>query len=277
MPYFFSETGCNHPLPRLFQDQAVIFGPQMSPYWSGAIIYEWIQETNHFGLVTYNADDSDDLDLATPAGGFAIMGAPTPVVPEFANLLSAWATAIPASTAEGAYTPAVATPACPAYTPGVWLVNGNVALPTLGESLNAAVATAFQGGVGAAAAVSSTAAVSLSSVQASASSVASVQSASRSSQSSAVAAASSSFVAAPVVASSVSSLSVVMAATSSLATSTAAVMATSTSNMARPSATVAAAPLPSTTHNAAAGLPTAITGTGVFGAVAGLVLWLRVL
>lgn len=39
IPIFISETGCNVPEPRTFADQAAIFGPQMSPYWSGSIIY----------------------------------------------------------------------------------------------------------------------------------------------------------------------------------------------------------------------------------------------
>lgn len=48
IPIFFSETGCNAPDPRTFQDQTAIFGV-MTPNWSGAIIYEWIQEENHYG------------------------------------------------------------------------------------------------------------------------------------------------------------------------------------------------------------------------------------
>ena len=43
-PVFFSEVGCNTVPPRTFNDQAAIFGPEMSGIWSGSIIYEWIQE-----------------------------------------------------------------------------------------------------------------------------------------------------------------------------------------------------------------------------------------
>lgn len=53
IPIFFSEDGCNTVPPRTFDDQAAIFGPDMVNTWSGAIIYEWIQETNAYGLVTY--------------------------------------------------------------------------------------------------------------------------------------------------------------------------------------------------------------------------------
>lgn len=53
VPIFLSEDGCNTVPPRDFQDQSAIFGSEMSGTWSGAIIYEWIQETNDYGLVTY--------------------------------------------------------------------------------------------------------------------------------------------------------------------------------------------------------------------------------
>lgn len=44
IPIFFSETGCIKPAPRTFADQSAILGSDMSGTWSGAIIYEWIQE-----------------------------------------------------------------------------------------------------------------------------------------------------------------------------------------------------------------------------------------
>lgn len=46
IPIFFSETGCIVSGPRLFEDQAAILGNQMSGTWSGAIIYEWINEVS---------------------------------------------------------------------------------------------------------------------------------------------------------------------------------------------------------------------------------------
>lgn len=52
-PLFFSETGCNTVPPRDFADQTAIFGPNMSSTWSGAILYEWIQELNNYGLISY--------------------------------------------------------------------------------------------------------------------------------------------------------------------------------------------------------------------------------
>jgi 1,3-beta-glucanosyltransferase GAS1 len=53
VPIFLSEDGCNTVPPRTFDDQSAIFGPQMSGTWSGAIIYEWLQEMNGYGLVNY--------------------------------------------------------------------------------------------------------------------------------------------------------------------------------------------------------------------------------
>jgi len=51
VPIFMSETGCNVGGvngARQFLDQTAIFGP-MAATWSGAIIYEWKQEDNHYG------------------------------------------------------------------------------------------------------------------------------------------------------------------------------------------------------------------------------------
>lgn len=156
VPIFFSETGCNTSPPRTFEDQTAIFGPQMSPYWSGAIIYEWIQEDNHYGLITYGGGNQEASVSAAPAGGFSRSGTPTPITPDFANLQSVWATVSPSSVAEAAYAAAVTTPACPAYTSGVWAVAGSVALPTLGESLSAAAASSIMGGNVVAAAATTT-------------------------------------------------------------------------------------------------------------------------
>lgn len=133
IPIFFSETGCNVPDPRTFQDQIAIFGTSMAPYWSGAIIYEWIQEDNHYGLITYGGGNTDSTNSATPVGGISYSGTPTPVTPDFANLMSVWSQVAPISTASAAVT-TNAEPSCPAYTASIWEVSGAVALPTLGAA-----------------------------------------------------------------------------------------------------------------------------------------------
>jgi 1,3-beta-glucanosyltransferase GAS1 len=130
IPIFFSETGCNTVPPRTFTDQAAIFGPQMAPYWSGSIIYEWIEEANNYGLISYGAQ-VDPSSPNAPPDGYPRAGNPAPVEPDFDNLKGQWASAIPSSVSLAAYTPSNSAPACPAQTPGVWDVDPNASLPTL--------------------------------------------------------------------------------------------------------------------------------------------------
>jgi len=65
VPVFFSEDGCNTVPPRTFDDQAAIFGPDMVSTWSGAIIYEWIEEMNNYGLVSYGPQLGQDVNEGT--------------------------------------------------------------------------------------------------------------------------------------------------------------------------------------------------------------------
>jgi 1,3-beta-glucanosyltransferase GAS1 len=65
IPFFLSETGCNTLPPRDFADQSAIFGPDMSGAWSGAMVYEWIQEMNAYGLISYGPFASDALQQGT--------------------------------------------------------------------------------------------------------------------------------------------------------------------------------------------------------------------
>lgn len=135
VPIFFSETGCNVPGPRLFDDQAAIFGPKMVNDWSGSLIYEWIQEENNYGLISYGPKVDPTVTGADIAGGFTRKGMPTPVTPDFDNLKKMWATITPTGVASSEYDPKhVSTRACPTSTADGWLVNGNVKLPTLGET-----------------------------------------------------------------------------------------------------------------------------------------------
>lgn len=125
VPIFFSETGCNVARPRTFADQAAIFGSDMSGTWSGAVVYEWVQESNDYGLVTY------------PGSG--VTGQPEPIQPDFSNLAGEWQTLSPSGVAEASYTPSLSAPPCPEASGG-WLVNGDVPLPTLGAAVVSAVA-----------------------------------------------------------------------------------------------------------------------------------------
>ena len=134
IPIFFSETGCNTPAPRTFDDQSAIFGSQMDNTWSGAIIYEWIEETNNYGLISYGPQASATATQSGVVGGFTVTGTPLPVSPDFANLKSQWATLSPSGVSENAYKPSATPPSCPSYTSGAWQVSGDVSLPTLGAS-----------------------------------------------------------------------------------------------------------------------------------------------
>lgn len=141
IPIFMSETGCIVPEPRLFTDQNAILGPDMNDVWSGAIIYEWIQEENHYGLVTYGGGNTNDMDYDVPAGGFSRSGTPTPITPDFSNLFSVWATNNPTgSVAAAAYTPTLTPLACPTYQAGSWQVDPSAVLPTIGGVAAAAPA-----------------------------------------------------------------------------------------------------------------------------------------
>ncbi|CZR52883.1 uncharacterized protein PAC_02760 [Phialocephala subalpina] len=126
IPIFFSETGCNVGGDRTFQDQTAIFSPNMVGTWSGSIIYEWVEETNHYGLVNY-------------PNGQIYSGAPTPIQPDYDNLMNVWKTISPSGIAEAGYTATFSPPACPMASAG-WGVDGDVPLPTLGSSVVAAAA-----------------------------------------------------------------------------------------------------------------------------------------
>lgn len=135
VPIFFSETGCIIPGPRLWDDQDAVFGPEMVNDWSGSIVYEWIQEENSYGIITYGPPNQP----AGPnvEGGFLRKGTPQPKLPDFPNLKSKWATISPTGVHKSAYDlDSVSTRACPKSTAGSWWeVDGDVKLPTLGQVL----------------------------------------------------------------------------------------------------------------------------------------------
>jgi hypothetical protein len=135
IPIFFSETGCITAPPRDFADQAAILGPDMDDTWSGAIVYEWIQEANTYGLISYGPTLNPTAVATGVVAGFSRTGVPTPRLPDFTNLKSQWATLNPTGVASSAYSPSATAPACPSSTPGGWLVDGDVSLPTVGQTL----------------------------------------------------------------------------------------------------------------------------------------------
>jgi 1,3-beta-glucanosyltransferase GAS1 len=149
IPIFFSETGCNTVQPRTFDDQNAILGPQMNTLWSGAIIYEWIEEANTYGLINYGPTVAATAVASNVQNGFSRGGTPTPVSPDFSNLQAQWKTLTPDGVKSSAFTPSITTPpACPASTAGGWLVDGDVKLPSVGQTQETGTATAAAGSTG---------------------------------------------------------------------------------------------------------------------------------
>ncbi|KAJ5284498.1 hypothetical protein N7505_002478 [Penicillium chrysogenum] len=138
IPIFFSETGCNTPSPRTFEDQAAIFGDNMSDTWSGSMVYEWIEETNDYGLISYGPSvDAATATASSIEDGFTRKGTPTPVLPDFNNLKSQWATLHPTGVALSVYKKSASSLAaieCPASTSGGWAIDPSSPLPTLGQT-----------------------------------------------------------------------------------------------------------------------------------------------
>lgn len=162
VPIFFSETGCNTARPRLFEDQSAILGSSMNDLWSGAIVYEWIEEANDYGLISYGPTVAATAVATNIVGGYSRAGTPLPVSPDFQNLQSQWATNSPSGVALSTYSPTLTPPACPTSTAGGWLVDGDVKLPSVGETQQisatgtSATATGTSTGTGSAASATST-------------------------------------------------------------------------------------------------------------------------
>jgi 1,3-beta-glucanosyltransferase GAS1 len=151
VPIFFTETGCNVPGPRLWDDQDAIFGEKMIGDWSGAIIYEWIQEENNYGIVSYSPEPARD-EVTTVVDNGSRHGTPTPISPDFDNLKSKWATIDPTGVNRDDYDPShVSTRPCPTSTEGGWwALEGNVRLPAIDETVTAFASSSGGGTDGAA-------------------------------------------------------------------------------------------------------------------------------
>ena len=134
IPIFMSETGCNTPKPRTFDDQTALLGPEMET-WSGAIVYEWIQEANDYGLISYGPPADPTATGGNVVAGFTRGGTPTPISHDFENLSNHWKTLNPSGISMDAYSPSNSAPPCPSFTPGFWAVSPDAALPTIGARL----------------------------------------------------------------------------------------------------------------------------------------------
>ncbi|KIV97639.1 hypothetical protein, variant 1 [Exophiala mesophila] len=142
VPIFFSEDGCNTVPPRTFNDQAAIFSEPMVSTWSGAMIYEWIEELNHYGVVSYGPPlDPSVQDGDRVIQGFTRQGVPTPLQPDFGNLQQQWKDVNPTGVRLSDYAATVSTspPSCPTSTAGGWVIDGYAPLPTMASGAVSAV------------------------------------------------------------------------------------------------------------------------------------------
>lgn len=138
VPVFFSEDGCNVVQPRTFGDIPSVYSSNMTSVLSGTIIYEWTEEVNNYGVITYP-------DTTLQDGVVVPVGSPIPISPDFQNLQAAWAGVSPTSIAMAEYTPttSVGSCECPAITSGVWTIDGNAALPGVPGSLTPSSASSY--------------------------------------------------------------------------------------------------------------------------------------
>lgn len=98
VPSFFAEYGCNTQggaAARKFTEVEAIYGDQMTPVFSGGIVFEYFQEKNDYGLVT------------------AVNPSSVSTLADYAPLQTQLASAKPSGVEMGSYTPANSALACP--------------------------------------------------------------------------------------------------------------------------------------------------------------------
>ena len=99
-----SEYGCNKVRPRAFNEVLSLYSSQMSPVYSGGLVYEYSQEESNYGLV------SIDGDTITEQG-------------DYQNLKSQLAKAVSPS-GDGGYKTNLAASKCPSKS-NTWDVTGD--------------------------------------------------------------------------------------------------------------------------------------------------------
>ena len=101
IPLFFSEFGCNLVQPRPFTEIQAIYSSQMTPVFSGGLVYEYSQETSNYGLVQINGNSVSLLQdftnlkneyakTSSPAGngGYKSSGNPSACPPNSTDFVS---------------------------------------------------------------------------------------------------------------------------------------------------------------------------------------------
>lgn len=115
MPVLFSEVGCNWIEPRVFTEVETILGTVFPATFSGAMVYEWSETNDDYGIVSYT--QANYKGFPTTMGGYD-------------TLKTVLANANPVSTAATGYTPSISPPACPTSNTN-WPLDGSIPLPTI--------------------------------------------------------------------------------------------------------------------------------------------------
>ncbi|AMD20723.1 HDL021Wp [Eremothecium sinecaudum] len=101
IPIFLSELGCNMvPTSRPFTEMEAIYSSKMSSVFSGALVYEYSEEPNHYGLVKIDGDKVTKLD-------------------DFQNLKNKYAE-VKNPEGDGGYSESNKHSTCPEVKSGVW-------------------------------------------------------------------------------------------------------------------------------------------------------------
>ncbi len=115
IPAFFAEYGCNTVLvngARPFTEVQAIYGPNMSPVWSGAIVYMYFQETNDYGKLRLRSYCSSRANHRK--GLVSVSGNSVSTLQDFNNLKTQIAKVHPTGVQMSAYTPSNSAASCPA-------------------------------------------------------------------------------------------------------------------------------------------------------------------
>ncbi|KAI4189479.1 MAG: hypothetical protein L6R41_001441 [Letrouitia leprolyta] len=138
VPIFFAATGCDDVGNREFDDQESILGYDMNDRYSGVFVYEWRQESNLYGIVSYEfgTQELTWTAIGTPAGS-----TPTPLSPDFYSLQSQWAAITTTGTPSSEYTPVYTSVACPSSTSSGWEVEPTAPLPFIENLVITTLAT----------------------------------------------------------------------------------------------------------------------------------------
>ncbi|KAJ5622755.1 hypothetical protein N7490_011360 [Penicillium lividum] len=118
VPVFFAEYGCNTDGTRTFTEVEALYGDEMTPVWSGGIVYMYFQNSNDYGLVSV-VDSTSVSKMA-----------------DFKYYSSQIASADPSSTSKNSYTPTnTVLMSCPTENSDAWEAQASPLPPSVDESL----------------------------------------------------------------------------------------------------------------------------------------------